>query len=387
MRDYSRIKPALWTGTTGKAIRRLEPIELRLATWSVALHLISNRHANMLGLYELPPAFIQHEIGIGEDLVKDALGVLEHLGFAAYCFESEVVWVRRMAAMQILGHRGAEAGLSENDKRVHHVRRLYRELPDNPFLGPFFEEYADALRLDEKRGESDLDLIPTRIEFDRSTGELREVPQNPQTPKCRTAKAPPSEPEEIIGKGPSVTLTEAKRHDPDAVKHQSGKRSKGVLWGESREWFEQFWETFDYKSAKQAAIGAWLDLERDGEIDAATAEGQILPAARAEAKRRAKLPPDRTPKMAQGWLSERRFQDEALIGEDPNKRRAVEEETAEQRRTETLKNQISNLRGTLKHYGVPLDRYEKEEGESLEDYWQRLDRMVGDVKLANMGPE
>jgi hypothetical protein len=41
MRDYAKIAPQFWIGSTGKA-----------------------PHANMLGIYYLPPIFIAHEIGI-----------------------------------------------------------------------------------------------------------------------------------------------------------------------------------------------------------------------------------------------------------------------------------------------------------------------------------
>jgi len=72
--------------------------------------------------------------------------------------------------------------------------------------------------------------------------------------------------------------------------------------------FEKFWEAFDYRRGKAEAADAWLDLKPDAD----TAEA-IICGAEAEARARpAVLDAGRTPKMAQGWLSGRRWEDEDL---------------------------------------------------------------------------
>ena len=68
--------------------------------------------------------------------------------------------------------------------------------------------------------------------------------------------------------------------------------------------FHTFWEKFDYKRGKADAADAWLD---EYSVD-------LFPAIIAGAEREARRRPDlqakgRTPKMAQGWLSGRRWED------------------------------------------------------------------------------
>lgn len=78
--------------------------------------------------------------------------------------------------------------------------------------------------------------------------------------------------------------------------------------------FEQFWTAFDYKSGRAEAADAWYDLSADD----ATFE-QIISAAKAEAARRPKLLAEgKTPKMAQGWLSGRRWEDKPLTAAAQN---------------------------------------------------------------------
>lgn len=80
------------------------------------------------------------------------------------------------------------------------------------------------------------------------------------------------------------------------------------LSGQKLEWFERFWEAFDYKQGKAEAADAWLDIKSFNDELAA----KIVAKASMEAERRPALERSgRTPKMAQGWISSRRWEDEA----------------------------------------------------------------------------
>lgn len=70
-----------------------------------------------------------------------------------------------------------------------------------------------------------------------------------------------------------------------------------------REWFDRFWKAFNHKHARNQAAMSWQKL---GELTKAEYQ-QIVSAAGEEARR----PRDAgaTRKMAQGWLSERRWED------------------------------------------------------------------------------
>lgn len=86
-------------------------------------------------------------------------------------------------------------------------------------------------------------------------------------------------------------------------------RRKRKLRGDLLTWFLEFWSAFDYKQGRAEAADAWLDIPA---LDAAVA-AQIIGAAATEAKNRHRLVAlGKTPKMAQGWLSGRRWEDEHL---------------------------------------------------------------------------
>lgn len=140
MRDYGKVAPGFWTGSTGRAIRGNTTTQL------VALYLLTNPHANMLGLYYLPLTFLAHEVGIPSEGASKALESLSEAGFCAYDNEAEHVWVFAMAKYQV-----AEF-LKEADNRVAGVRREYAALPDNAFLAPFFDRYGAAFHLIDQRG-------------------------------------------------------------------------------------------------------------------------------------------------------------------------------------------------------------------------------------------
>lgn len=80
--------------------------------------------------------------------------------------------------------------------------------------------------------------------------------------------------------------------------------------------FDEFWEVFGYKHGKTRAMKAWLaicgDVGPDADLEALA--GEILRAAEIEARRRPTLvATGRTPMYPEGWLSQRRWEDEGLL--------------------------------------------------------------------------
>jgi hypothetical protein len=136
MRDYSKVSPQFWIGTTGKALRNCGP-EAQL----VALYLLTNPHANMLGLYYLPEIFVAHETGLTIEGASKGLARCIEVHFCSYDATTEMVWVHEMAAYQI----GEQ--LSETDKRCVGISNEYEGLPENPFLLAFYERYATAFHM------------------------------------------------------------------------------------------------------------------------------------------------------------------------------------------------------------------------------------------------
>jgi len=84
-------------------------------------------------------------------------------------------------------------------------------------------------------------------------------------------------------------------------------RKKRELTGRRLETFNRFWDAFDYKKGRAEAVDAWIDIPQLTE----SLVTQICQAAKREAEARpALIAEKRTPKMAQGWITGRRWEDE-----------------------------------------------------------------------------
>jgi len=140
MRDYSKVGPQFWIGKTGKKLRAAG-VEAQL----VGMYLMTSPHANMTGLYYVSRNSIGHETGLGIEGASKGLQCCIEAGFCSYDDESEMVWVHEMAFYQI-----AEKLLA-SDKRSAGVQNEYDALPDNPFLGAFFEKYSIPFNMKRNR--------------------------------------------------------------------------------------------------------------------------------------------------------------------------------------------------------------------------------------------
>jgi hypothetical protein len=138
--NYSKVTSRFWTGSTGRALRG------DLAAQVVASYLISSPHANMLGYYYVPVAYIANDTGIPIEGTSQSLQRLCEEGFCRYDTASEVVWVIEMARLQI-----GESIDSDKDKRAIGVAREYASLPNNPFLKEFFDKYGAAYLIKDGR--------------------------------------------------------------------------------------------------------------------------------------------------------------------------------------------------------------------------------------------
>jgi len=140
MRRYAKISPQLWIGDTGRQLR-----EAGSEALLVALYLLSNPHANMLGLYYLPTSLIAHETGLASEGASKGLRWAIEAGFCSYDESSEMVFVHEMARYQIADQ------LVPTDKQCAGLQRDYDGLPNNPFLAMFYEKYATAFHLTSRR--------------------------------------------------------------------------------------------------------------------------------------------------------------------------------------------------------------------------------------------
>lgn len=135
MRDYSKISGQFWIGKTGKALRG--DVEAQL----VAMYLMTNNHANMIGIYHCPIIYIAHETGLPLEGALKGIQRLTKEGFCTYEDDSEIVWVHEMAKFQI----GDE--LKATDNQVKSVRKQYEALHEGVIKQGFAEKYGDAYKL------------------------------------------------------------------------------------------------------------------------------------------------------------------------------------------------------------------------------------------------
>lgn len=143
MRDYGKVSPQFWIGKTGRDLKAQGPEAL-----IVSMYLLTNPHANMIGMYYLPVVYIAHETGLGLEGAWKGLRRGVEVGFCHYDDASEVVWVPEMATYQIA------VSLKANDNRCVGIQKEYDAQPKNAFLSEFYEKYKDAFHLRTKRNSS-----------------------------------------------------------------------------------------------------------------------------------------------------------------------------------------------------------------------------------------
>ena len=124
----------------------------------------------------------------------------------------------------------------------------------------------------------------------------------PDAPPPSIPPTPPSiEPEAPSIPGPTPPKP-AKRGNPGVAKFKDR--------------FDEFWDVFDYKHGKTRAMKVWQAICGSAKEDAdlSALADDIMRAAEIEAKRRPTLvATGRTPIYPEGWLSQRRFEDEGLL--------------------------------------------------------------------------
>jgi hypothetical protein len=143
---------------------------------------------------------------------------------------------------------------------------------------------SDAPRIDKNS-------FPTEQKDEEKPAEQHQPANEPHHgDKKATKKRPPSS----IPDGPSY-LTAKKRY----------------LTGKRLESFERFWTAFGYRKGKAQAADAWMDIP---ELTNALVQQIIAAAGREAAARTDIVAAGRTPIYPQGWISGRRWEDEAGDG-------------------------------------------------------------------------
>lgn len=254
---YRAIDARFWTDPK---VRTLSP-ENKL----LFLYLVTSPHAHYSGLYYLSLETISYETGISKKGVTYGIDTLS-VGYLVHIDRvSDLIWVVNMFRYQ-----------SRSPKLVANLVKHLDELHNSPLIPRFLEHYADL----EIPYEYPIDGVSIQ-EQEQEQYQEQNQEQEQEEEKARIS----SENSYITKKGRKLS-------------------------GDKLAFFERFWEAFDYKEGKTQAADSWWEIKG---FTAELAE-TIIAAAEEEAKRRPSLVTNgRTPKMAQGWISARRWEDERTL--------------------------------------------------------------------------
>lgn len=190
VRNYSKVYPQFWIGKSGRMLRGHAEAQL------VALYLITSPHANMIGVYHCPVAYIAADTGSPIEGALKGLNRLIEAGFCAYDFDADLVWVIEMARFQI-------GALKINDKQVAGVAREFQSIPDGEIKRGFLKKYAADFHLKYAISTSPIEApckplaspIEARsIEQEQEQEIEQEKEQEQEQGKNAQAQAPASEP-------------------------------------------------------------------------------------------------------------------------------------------------------------------------------------------------
>lgn len=130
MRDYGKVSPQFWIGKTGKSLRGNAEAQV------LAIYLMTSPHANMIGVYHCPVAYMAHETGLSLEGASKALQCLIDADFCTFDAEDEYVFVHQFALHQV------GETLDPKDKRCKGVENELAKVPKNQCWQSFRAHYA-----------------------------------------------------------------------------------------------------------------------------------------------------------------------------------------------------------------------------------------------------
>lgn len=280
MRKYSSITPKFWIGRTGRKLRG--DISAKL----VAAYLLSCPNNDMTGVFYCPLCQISAETGLPLEApsvplpspfqgplkgIREALETLEREDFAIYDYESEYVFVKKMALFQIAPE------LKPTDKRVTGIRTAIESMPDN-FKHLFIKEYNECFNLGFKDIPS-----PEIQEFGVQTQEEEELPSSPIEAPSKALRCQEQEQE-------TYTRTEKNEKQPEVAESFAGRVCEKPA------------------SLRTEAIEEELPLEEPKEQETSVSKKQIVePKPKREAKdQRLQKPEELTDEFWQDFLAYRK---------------------------------------------------------------------------------
>lgn len=223
MRKYSSITPKFWIGKTGRKLRG--DISAKL----VAAYLLSCPNNDMTGVFYCPLCQISAETGLPLEApsvplpspfqgplkgIRDALETLQREDFAIYDYESEYVFVKKMALFQIASE------LKPTDKRVTGIKTAIESMPEN-FKYLFIKEYNECFNL----GFKDIPA-PDFEEFCNKTQGENKIFESPLEAPSKALRSQEQEQEQ---EQETYTRTEKSEKHPEVSENFAGRVTEEEL--------------------------------------------------------------------------------------------------------------------------------------------------------------
>lgn len=218
MRKYSSITPKFWIGKTGRKLRG--DISAKL----VAAYLLSCPNNEMTGVFYCPLCQISAETGLPLEApsvplpspfqgplkgIREALETLQREDFAIYDYESEYVFVKKMALFQIAQE------LKPTDKRITGLKTAIESMPEN-FKYLFIKEYNECFNL----GFKDIPA-PDFKEFSSQTQDENKTSASPIEAPSKALRSQEQEQEQE-----TYTRTEKSEKHPEVSEDFAGRVSE-----------------------------------------------------------------------------------------------------------------------------------------------------------------
>jgi hypothetical protein len=289
MANFRTISPSFWSDPF---VEELTPSEKLLY-----IYLFSNEHVSNIGVTEASIRKMAFETGVDASSVSAFIGQMSSLGKVVHDGG-------QILAVNFIRNQTKFGKDKISEKLVANLQRLFDELESPSIRYTLWKRYPDVfnhvaeVEIPYPKGtdtaSKGMDTLSKGYQPEKSAADTLGI----------NRKVESSNRKEEIGNIYSASGDAPRTHDST---QKPASKPKAVLEGKRLESFERFWNAFGYKKGRGGAEKAWASIPTltDSLVD------QICEAARMEAAQRPALEAQgRTPKWAQGWLSERRWEDD-----------------------------------------------------------------------------
>lgn len=263
MREYAIVPSKFWITPLAKSLRG-NPI-----AQVIALYLKTGPHANLIGLYYCPVAYIAQDTGIPFEGALKALASLSKAGYCTFDEHADVVFVHDMAPEQI------GSALAPADKRTKAVLREWSAVPSERLRRAFHRLYAEAFHM------------PPMPEIDNLNQEASKVVASPIEVPLEALQSQDHDHEHAHGQEHGQEQASSLSEQSPRGAALTGKVTKPANGSPYSTEFEQAWKDYPLRPghSKAEAYKCWTARIAGGEKVQTMADGVRRYAAYCEAER------------------------------------------------------------------------------------------------------